>query len=205
MSDNYVAYPSRVVSGSFGRMDNERHPHDLYETPTKAVDMLVDHLELSSYACLDPSAGRGVIIRRLNERGFSAWGFDLHDHGSPATSTTIITTPIDFLMWRPNPAENPTMNRHIVMNPPFKAAEEHVRHALTLVGDGYVCALLRLTWIAAARRADLLPHLNKIIICGRLKMLPPGVPDRGHSGTVDFAWFVFEPNVRGSVTSIVRA
>jgi len=67
-----------------------------------------------------------------------------------------------------------------------------------------VCVLLRLTWMAAKKRADLLKHLWKIVMVGRLKMLPEGVKDQGHSGTVDFAWFVFVPHVVGS-TTIVRA
>jgi hypothetical protein len=95
--------------------------------------------------------------------------------------------------------------RVIVMNPPYNSADEHVRHALQIVPHhGAVCALLRLTWIAAKKRADLLPHLDKIIMCGRLKMLPPNVPDKGFGGAVDFAWFVFRPSGVLS-TQIVRA
>ena len=48
----------------------------------------------------------------------------------------------------------------IVMNPPYTIADDFVRHGLSVVGDtGTVRALLRLTWIAAKKRADLLPHL----------------------------------------------
>ena len=81
--------------------------------------------------------------------------------------------------------------RSIVMNPPFKDAEAHVRHALQLLPDrGTLAVLLRMTWIAAKGRADLLKHCHTEIIAGRLKMLPPGAQDRGHSGTTDFAWFI---------------
>ena len=81
--------------------------------------------------------------------------------------------------------------RSIVMNPPFKDAEAHVRHALQLLPDrGTLAVLLRMNWIAAKGRADLLKHCHTAIIAGRLKMLPPGALDRGHSGTTDFAWFI---------------
>jgi hypothetical protein len=92
------------------------------------------------------------------------------------------------------------------MNPPYKLADEHVRHAIKLVlpTGGTVCALLRLTWIAALKRRDLLEKLSHMIICGRLKMLPPDVEDRGHSGTVDFAWFVFTSRQRHALTGATR-
>ena len=81
--------------------------------------------------------------------------------------------------------------RSIVMNPPSKDANAHLRHALQLLHDnGLLAVLLRMNWIAAKGRADLLKHCHIAIIAGRLKMLPPGAQDRGHSGTTDFAWFV---------------
>ena len=68
----------------------------------------------------------------------------------------------------------------IVMNPPFSDAEAHVRHALKLLPDhGTLAVLLRMIWIAAKGRADLLKHCHADIIAGRLKMLPPGARDRG--------------------------
>jgi hypothetical protein len=66
-----------------------------------------------------------------------------------------------------------------------------VRHALQLLTEeGMLAVLLRMTWIAAKSRADLLKHCHAAIIAGRLRMLPPGARDRGHSGTSDFAWFI---------------
>jgi hypothetical protein len=50
---------------------------------------------------------------------------------------------------------------------------------------------LRTTWIAAKARAGLLEHYHTAIIAGRLKMLPPGVLDRGDGGTTDFTWFIY--------------
>ena len=94
--------------------------------------------------------------------------------------------------------------RSIVMNPPFKDAEAHVRHALQLLPDrGTLAVLLRMTWIAAKARADLLKHCHMEIIAGRLKMLPPGALDRGHSGTTDFAWFIMRREIV-EATRLVR-
>jgi hypothetical protein len=86
--------------------------------------------------------------------------------------------------------------RSIVMNPPFKDAEAHVRHALRLLPDhGTLAVLLRTVWINAIKRADLLPHVHLEVIAGRLKMLPPGARDLGHNGTTDFAWFIMRREI----------
>ena len=54
------------------------------------------------------------------------------------------------------------------MNPPFRDAEAHVRHGLQLLPDwGTLAVLLRMTWIAAKARADLLKHCRGAIIAGR--------------------------------------
>jgi len=62
---------------------------------------------------------------------------------------------------------------------------------------------LRMNWMAAKSRADLLQHYQTIIIAGRQKMLPPGARDRGHSGTTDFAWFIMRREIV-QATRLVR-
>jgi hypothetical protein len=62
---------------------------------------------------------------------------------------------------------------------------------------------LRMTWIAAMARADLLRHCHVEIIAGRLKMLPPGARDRGHGGTTDFSWFIMRREIV-QATRLVR-
>jgi adenine-specific DNA methylase len=182
-------------------MVEDRDPHDNYETPDEAVDMLMKHGNLKRGAVLEPSAGRGRIVRRLvmtHHRLVAS--YDLH--AARSRFHPGIGTGVDFL--------NETTTRgcpHVIMNPPYSQADKHVRHALKIMPqkDGRVCVLLRLTWMAAMKRKDLLPHIDKIIICGRLKMLPPGVEDQGFNGAVDFAWFIFDPWKLPMGTQIVRA
>jgi len=194
---DYTPRPERVVAGSFGAMNNERHRDDLYETPSAAVYMLLDNIEMPRGAWLEPSAGRGAISSMMRSLCYDVVAYDLHHwYGS-----NNVEPGTDFLQ-----ESNTRGCKNIVMNPPYKDADKHVRHALKIVPeDGVVCVLLRLTWIAAKKRADLLPHIEKIIICGRLKMLPPDVVDKGMSPTVDFAWFVFRPFRLPLGTVIVRA
>jgi hypothetical protein len=164
-------------------MDHPRHAADLYETPSEAVEMLLRHVPLQG-PVLEPSAGRGAIVAELRRHGVQVRASDLYDH--QAEVALGIETGMDFLS-----ISSMSGYRSIVMNPPFKDAEAHVRHALRLLPDrGTLAVLLRMTWIAARARADLLKHCHTGIIAGRLKMLPPGARDRGHGGTTDFAWFI---------------
>jgi hypothetical protein len=197
---------ARRAAGQYGLMDNERDPHDNYETPPEAVDQLLSNESLVG-GCFDPSCGRGNIVVALLDAGvWPVLGVDLYRHERLVhrqVNDEVIKYRdfFDFMecMFPPRGTNN------IVMNPPYSAADDHVRHALKIIGTGgVVCVLLRLTWIAAQKRADLLKHLHKIIICGRLKMLPPDVPDQGHNGAVDFAWFVFGQRIVDA-THIVRA
>ena len=145
--------------------------------------MLLRHVPLQG-PLLEPSAGRGAIVRELRKSGLEVHASDLHDH--QAHATLGIETGVDFLSMT-----SMSGCRSIVVNPPFRDAEAHVRHALQLLPDhGMLAVLLRTTWIAAKRRADLLKHCHTEIIAGRLKMLPPDAQDRGLSGTTDFSWFI---------------
>lgn len=179
-------------------MEDERDPHDNYETPPDAVHQLLSNVRLEG-SVWDPSCGRGNIVRALIEAGRPASGSDKYPW--PTLGLRVgheVQFDYDFLTCMET-------THNIVMNPPYSKADEHVRHAIRIIDSGkMVCVLLRLTWMAAIKRADLLKHLHKIIIVGRLKMLPPDVPDRGHNGAVDFAWFVFVPYPVES-TAIVRA
>lgn len=187
-------------------MTDVRDPHDLYETPANAVRMLVENAWRAGTnigKTWDPSCGRGAIVKAMLEQdrvrcgnptsyhSQEVVGWDLHRYETlPGINRHHIYYGVDF--GSVVDGQVPAGVRTIIMNPPYKLADEHVRHALHLIPDnGMVYALLRWNWITAIKRRDLLPHLSKIIICGRLKMLPPDVEDKGHSGTVDFAWFCF--------------
>ena len=172
-----------TVAGQHGRMDHPRHPADLYETPSETVEMLLRHVPCRvPFSSRVPAEGRSS--RALRRQGVQVRASDLYDHAAePALG---IETGVDFLSMT-----SMSGCRSIVMNPPFKDAEAHVRHALDLLSDGgTLAALLRLNWIAAKGRADLLKHCHTEVIAGRLKMLPPDALDRGLSGTTDFSWFI---------------
>jgi hypothetical protein len=186
-------------------MNNERDPNDNYQTPDSAVHQLLSHASVNG-GVWDPSCGRGAIVQALLNGGVHHSSIMAHDkyEYTPLDDSRLdglLNFGLDLL----DAPRMPDGVKNIVMNPPYSEADRHVRHCLHILHhEGALCVLLRLTWIAAQKRADLLKHLLKIIMVGRLKMLPPDVPDKGHNGTVDFAWFVFVPYVVES-TRIVRA
>ena len=149
-----------AVAGQYGRMDHPRHAADLYETPPEAVEMLLRHVP-----CRAQCSNRVLVGERSSERcAVAGWRY------MRPTSMTMEQNPrsgsrqgFDFLSMK-----SMSGCRSIVMNPPFKDAEAHVRHALQLLPDrGTLAVLLRMTWIAAKGRADLLKHCHTAIIVGR--------------------------------------
>jgi len=186
--------------GQYGARENEREEKDYYKSPPEAIHCLTDLTDLVlNEPILDAGAGDGVLLDGLKERGYQVRGVELSmDRGEHPD----ISRGINFLTFKPE-----IQYRSIVMNPPFKQSDEFIRHALDLVPQrGRVYALLRHTWPCAKKRADLLPLIREVVICGRLKMLPADKQylDKGHSGTVDFSWFVFERGWHGG-TRMFRA
>ena len=101
---------------------------DLYETPPEAVRALL-RVEPLPHRIWEPCAGRGAIVRELVRAGHEVCGQDLvaYEGADPG-----IETPIDFLM----ECQAPTGFDCIVTNPPFKLADEFVRHGLNAGAAG---------------------------------------------------------------------
>src|SRR6185437_11520028 len=114
-----------------------------------------------------------------------------------------ISTGVDFLTER-RPIDDRVET--IVTNPPYKLADQFIRHGLSLGLP--VIVLLRLMAIEGAHRSDLIDkHL--IRIWAGIERLPfmhregwTG-PKNSNSGA-PFAWFVFDPQPRSSLGFEVR-
>jgi hypothetical protein len=96
---------------------------DLYSTPPEATRALLDAVALPS--CVwECACGKGAISKVLESAGHHVLSTDLNDHGFGDPRIDFLLEPrnsiIDSTKWA------------IVTNPPFKLADEFVRHALTL-------------------------------------------------------------------------
>ena len=112
---------------------------DLYETPAPATWALLAAEKLSGMIW-EPACGPGAIVRVLRAAGHRVVATDIQDYGCDDSVGGV-----DFLAQTYAP-ENVEI---IVTNPPFRWADEFVRHALALAPR--VVMLLRLHFLEASR------------------------------------------------------
>jgi hypothetical protein len=165
---------------------------DLYETPLVAVAALLRHERLP-HRLWDPCCGPGNIVNVLRAAGHEVIGSDLVDYGN---STHFYRR--DFLMEH----KAPDGCAGIVMNPPFKLAEQFIAHALEL--SPLVVALLRLAFMESDRRSGILEGRCLARIHQFRKRLPMmhrrGWEGRKANSGIAFAWFVWDRSHAGPTT-----
>ena len=158
---------------------------DFYQTPRCAVDALLRHEPLLQGGPLvwEPACGLGAISEPLIEAGCTVVSTDLVQRGYGLLGG------VDFL------TETAPMlgARIIVTNPPFKLADEFIRHGLQLCD--HVIVLLRWAYAEGDRRSDLIDgHLVRVWL-GRERL--PFMHREGYDGPrnsssgAPFGWFVF--------------
>jgi hypothetical protein len=142
---------------STGRSD-VRQEDDFYETPAWAVRAVLPRLPpLGGRRILEPSAGRGAIVRVLVEAGAHPGDIvgveiDSARAGSLLTiDKRIVACACSFETFASEYAVRGF--DLIVMNPPFIHAEAHIRLARSLLAiGGTVAALCRLAFLAEGMR-----------------------------------------------------
>lgn len=167
---------------------------DLYETPPEATRALVAHEPLHG-RIWEPACGRGAISEVLRAKGCDVVSTDLVERGYGQGG-------VDFLMERNAPA-----NVQIILtNPPFKLADQFVRHALTLAPRAIM--LLRWAYAEGEKKSDLIDeHLSHVWLgIERLPMMHRDGWDgmKTKAGVAPFAWFVFDQQKRIPTGFIVR-
>lgn len=167
-----------------GRAPLEVRKDDLYETPEEATRALLAHEPVPDrvWEC---ACGPGAIVRVLREAGRQVVATDLVNYDCPDSDAGV-----DFLMEH----RAPERVEAIVTNPPFKLADQFVRHGLRLVPR--VIVLLRLAALEGAGRSDIIEgHLVRVWL-GRERL--PFMHRHGYEGPKNsnsgapFAWFVFD-------------
>lgn len=159
----------------------DREKDDFYPTPPPATRALLKR-ETFAGTIWEPACGDGAISEELVAAGYQVVSTDLVERGYGASA-------IDFLN------ERRLLAPDIVTNPPFKLAEQFVRHALDL-GAGKVAMLLRLAWLEGVERKrlfDTAPPARVWVASKRLSMARGGIDTgRGGGSMIAFAWFVWD-------------
>ena len=174
-----------------------RHPHadrghDLYETPPPAVHALQERENLPPWLW-DPCCGPGNIVNVLRAAGHEVLASDLVDYGDPTHFYRR-----DFLM----ELKAPDGCEGVVMNPPFKLAEEFIAHALDL--SPLVIVLLRLAFMESERRTRILEGRGLARIHQFRKRLPmmhrAGWEGRKANSGMAFCWMIWDRGHAGPTT-----
>jgi hypothetical protein len=177
-----------------------RDAGELYETPSCAVRSLIATSELERFrgSCIwECAAGKNAIVRELRTKGFAVHATDIERYAG-----ADVLAPVDFLLEEKAPAGVSA----IVTNPPFRFADEFIRHGLELGLP--VIALLRLQALEGVGRSDIIDrHLRRVWL-GRQRL--PMMHRAGwtgkctRSGGAPFAWYVFAPSVRRGPIELQR-
>ena len=115
----------------------------LFPTPPAIAEMMVDYAEIEqTHRVLEPSAGTGNIIKAIGNNSRSITAVEINEVVAKQCYTVSNMNLVidDFLNCNGNLGK---FNR-IVMNPPFKNAEDikHIKHALTFLEPGGVLVAL---------------------------------------------------------------
>lgn len=181
-----------ITLGASNHTDKERQEDDFYATDPIAIDVLCS-VEKFNGSIWENSAGSGCLSERLKERGYNVISTDLVDRGYNCCESSV-----DFLKETETRAEN------IVMNPPYKLAQEFIEHSLELVPTGgKVCAFLKIQFLEGKARKQLFekyPPKTVYVSSSRILCAKNGDFDgmRAAGGSaVAYAWYVWEKGFQG--------
>lgn len=175
MSASSIPYVRGIIPSA------ERERDDFYPTPPEGTQALLS-VEQFHGSIWEPACGDGAMSRELEAAGHQVISTDLIDRGYG-------TPNVDFLLDWQTDADN------IVTNPPFKHAEQFVRHALNRA-PAKVAMLCRLSWLEGQARRRLFvgtPLARVWVFSTRLRMQRGRQMEPGESGgMIAFAWYVWE-------------
>ena len=182
-----------AIRGSF-----KERAYDLRETPPEATRALIRTGELDKYRVLfEPCAGKGSISRELKAGG---WRVIAHDLIAYPGADPDVQPDHDFFQANNDfridgaPEVNLAPLQAIVTNPPYRWADDFIRHGLFIGKPVFV--LLRLMALEGARRSDIMEHLHHVYIgTERLPMMhrPGWRGKKLKQGAMPFGWFCFLP------------
>ena len=171
---------------------HERHPDDFYATPGWAVRAILPYLPHVS--AFDPCAGDGAIVAEMCDAGWSCAGVELDFvRASVALDKRGVEIVCgDGLARISDPDVALPL---VVMNPPYRCADEWVRKAVNY--GRTVAALLRLNFLGTQGRAELFAAVgipDTYVLSKRPSFLANGATE-----ATEYAWFVWGPGRGGRI------
>lgn len=191
-----LAGGGKVNIGTASHSKKERGD-DLYETPVEAMRTLLA-LESFSLNVLEPSVGRGAIMRPLEDADYQVIISDLVDRGV-VTRHGECQGVGDFLL------SNASGDADLVTNPPYGVANAYAAHALREHKPRKMALLLNLNFQCGYEDSDRRfvmddnPPSRIYVFTKRLPMMHrDGWEGNKASSQMNTGWFVWERNDDGS-------
>ena len=167
----------------------DREENDFYPTPEETTLALMKREKFNGniWECASGDGSMSKVLEKFNTTISTEIRIDEEVYGEKG---------IDFLLTHKK-VDN------IVTNPPYKYAEEFVKHAL-ICADKKVCMLLKLVFLEGKGRYEMFKDkdfpLSKVyVFCGRQKIYANGIIGK-NSGLIAYAWFVWDKNYKGEPT-----
>ena len=148
----------------------ERIPHDLYDTPAKAVGPLLRRLK-SKIRFIEPCYGNGALARILMDAGHQL--MERHD------------LPIDARVHPYSPARGVIF----ITNPPYWGRPADLHPLIENLSDQAPTWLLMPSdWLFNRSSCPLIRRLRRIVAVGRVKW----IPGSAHTSQDNAAWLLFD-------------
>jgi len=184
MKEGY-AIVSRFI-GSHNMSSEARADHDYYATAPEAAEWLlkIENLQNNIWEC---ACGEGHLSRVFEERGYNVRSTDLIDRNFGQGG-------VDFLQ------QNDIWRGDIVTNPPYREAEQFIKHGLDIVPDGSkVCMFLKIQFLEGKARKKLFaehPPKRVWVSSSRIKCGNNGNFSNS-SSMMALAWYIWEKGYVG--------
>lgn len=164
----------KLTGRAIGGYSDRREVNDFYATPEWATEALF-RVEKFDGNILEPAAGDDDMVRVIEKY-------------APCISKEL-TRGDDFML------ESGTYD-NVVTNPPFKIAQEFVNKSKK-VSRKKIAMFLKLSFLEGVSRQEMLKETNfplarVHVFSKRVTLWGRGKERKGTSGTIAFAWFVWD-------------
>lgn len=169
------------------KFSKDKEKLDFYATDKRAIHELLKREHFKSLV-YEPACGMGHIGKVLEKYGYTVKATDICYRGYGEERE------VDFFTVTENILD-------IVTNPPYFCADEFLRHALEISGEGVKIAMLfRLAFLEGQSRYELFrkyPPKRVYVFSKRLNCAKNGEFEKYKSSTIAFAWFILEVGYKG--------
>lgn len=181
-----------VTMGANNHSKHDRAEHDFYATHPDAVDKLFQVFQGSGDLVWECAAGMGHMYKRIKELG---WYQDYQATELVERDNCLVDDiefGVDFLKID---FGDEKIQADIITNPPYKYAEEFIRHAYNIIDDGYfVCMFLPIRYLEGKKRKLLfrdLPLYKIAVMSERIECARNGEFNKRGNSAQGYAWFIW--------------